>query len=246
MSVHSNSTTSQSGSFSALLDSDKGLVDAGHYTSNFTRHRPPHRNDRNLSPSQYNGPMTDSNNAANDGLATGRGNGYNPQGYAGSAQSTTDSTAPTMVREGGTVAETPTPRKHLLYWINRDYDAPTERRLTEQAVDALNHDSLGGGDIGEWITRGVYAVGRGAAASPGSAGGGPNTSVVVLGHGPHSRVTLATTTGSSSGSRGSSSSHHHYYHDRMAENVCAAGWQFDDVPAFPARRAENIDDADIA
>ncbi|KAI1639562.1 hypothetical protein F4809DRAFT_595758 [Biscogniauxia mediterranea] len=240
MSVHSNSTTSQGGSSSALLDSDKGLVDARHYTSNFTRHRPPHRNDRNLSSSQYDGPMTDSNNAANDGLATGRGNGYNPQGYARSAQSTTESTAPTTVM-GGTVAETPMPRKHLLYWINRDYDAPTER-LTEQAVDALNHDSLGGGDIGEWITRGVYAVGR-AAASPGSAGG-PSTSVVVLGHGPHSRVTLATT-GSSSGTRGSSSSHH-YYHDRVAENVCAAGWQFDDVPAFPARRAENIDDADIA
>ncbi|KAI0596661.1 hypothetical protein F4775DRAFT_289626 [Biscogniauxia sp. FL1348] len=238
MSVHNNSPTSQGGSFSALLDSDEGLVDARHYTSNFTRNRPPHRNDRNLSSSQYNGPMTDSSNAANDDLATGKGSIHNLQGYAGSAPSTTESTAATTVKgdAGAVVAETPKPRKHLLYWINRDYDAPAER-LTEQAVDALNHGTVGG-DIGEWVTKGVYVVGR---ASPEP--GGPDTSVGVLGRGTHSRVTTAT---GSSGSKGPCSSSHYYHHlDRMAENVCAAGWQFDDVPAFPARLAD-IDDADIA
>ncbi|KAI5918308.1 hypothetical protein F4810DRAFT_599039 [Camillea tinctor] len=242
MSVPTNIPTHEGDSFSALLDSNEGPVDAGHYTSNFTRQRPPYLNGENTSSSQTNGPMTDSSNVANDGLATGRGNVYNPRGYAPSAQST-ESTSATMPANGDAAARASMLRGHVRYWVERDYYTTTMQPLTEQAVDALNHDyrttsHLGSGkrrgDIRGWIDTGIFAVAE--ANPPGSTG--LDSSIIVVGHSSHSRVTLATTAAASSHSNGTSSSHL----ERMSENVCAAGWQFEHVPAYPAHL--NIDDAD--
>ncbi|KAI1496595.1 hypothetical protein F5X99DRAFT_63854 [Biscogniauxia marginata] len=230
MSLHNTSLTDHSDTVSGSLEPDERFDDDQHYTSNFTRNRPPHLNDSNFPSTQINGIMTDPSHVANDGLAANRGNIYNPQRYAPSPQSATD----------GTNAAAMGVRNYLQYFINQNYDG-TIQPLTEQAVDALNHchrlgsHAGGGGNISEWVNGGVFAAAE--AGGPASAIG---ASISMLRDGPRSRLTM-TTTGSSR-SMGSAARHSHL--DCIAENVCAAGWQFDDMPAYPARL--DIGDEDIA
>ncbi|KAI1335677.1 hypothetical protein F5Y15DRAFT_243852 [Xylariaceae sp. FL0016] len=121
--------------------------------------------------------------------------------------------------EGGLI------RSHLLYYINRNYDGGADS-LTKRAKDALDNTYTPythGKDIDEWIQEGCFQ------ACPPKDASVLGASTVVHG----SRSHTSRTTGSWSIV---SSVHSQPRADRTSEWVAAAGWQFDDAPAYPRGR----------
>ncbi|KAI8948010.1 hypothetical protein F4801DRAFT_485854 [Xylaria longipes] len=137
----------------------------------------------------------------------------------------TDSTATILADKAAataaaTSATTPT-RDYILYHVNRDYNGAVEQ-LTEQAVAALNNDFRNGsynGNVGEWV--------RDRSQFPPSDPVDLNLSVL------RSPPTRTDSTVGSSWTIISSATPSDSQEEYMADDICAAGGQFVDVPASP-------------
>ncbi|KAI3322176.1 hypothetical protein HD806DRAFT_139641 [Xylariaceae sp. AK1471] len=120
-------------------------------------------------------------------------------------------------------------RKHVLFHTKRDYNgAGAVQPLTEWALAALNDDfrmRSYNGNIAEWIRGGPQFSPEDMVSV--------NMSVL---RSPRTRTMTMTCTGSTLGSSWSvisMSTPSVSQVDRVAESICAAGLQFDDVPASP-------------
>ncbi|KAI0446700.1 hypothetical protein F4803DRAFT_448739 [Xylaria telfairii] len=133
----------------------------------------------------------------------------------------TDSTATILPGKAAATAAAAPTRSYIFYHLNRDYNGAVEP-LTEHAVAALNDDFRNGsynGNVGEWV--------NGRSQFPPKDPMDLNLSVFR-----HPRTRTASTLGSSwtivSSTTPSGSQMEH-----VADDICAAGLQFADVPAFP-------------
>ncbi|KAI8631774.1 hypothetical protein F5Y19DRAFT_375854 [Xylariaceae sp. FL1651] len=211
---------------------------------NFTASRPPQYNDENLPSMLPGGPGSVPRTVVTTGRSVcmsqfrGALNRYAPSNH-------TDSTA-TVMADSAAAATTATlhdyypclrPNDQLLFHVNRNYNG-AEQPLTEQAMAAHNNNLGGGsytGDVGEWVKGGP----------PFSPEDLVSVNVSVL-RGPRTRT--VTRTGSTAGSSWifvSSTAPSVSQVDYTAESICAAGLQFDDVPASACITGPNLLDEDF-
>jgi hypothetical protein len=142
----------------------------------------------------------------------------------------TDSTATIVAEKAGstaTIAASPQQvRKHILFHTNRDYNSPGGvQPLTEGAIAAFDHDGTGSynGNIAAWV--------RGGRQSSPEDVVSVNMSLL---RSPRTRTTTRTgSTLGSSWSMVSMATPSVSQVDYIAESICAAGLQFNDVPAGP-------------
>ncbi|KAI0408878.1 hypothetical protein F4802DRAFT_300805 [Xylaria palmicola] len=150
---------------------------------------------------------------------------YPPSSYTEST-GTVVANGASAVAGAAVTGGTPGLRLDLLFHINRDYNGAVQP-LTERAVAALNHDFGQGpfnGNVAEWVRcRLHYPPSDPMDLSP-----------YTLCHPRTWTVARTGSTVGSSWSMVSSTVLSLSQVGHVADDICAAGWQFDEVPAWPA------------